>query len=180
MPLGVCCFLMGERLVGQKQSVLSRVRKAGGTSVKEIRIGAMDMRAELQLDFFMTKNKDWEIKVDTLHYCHTYGGKLDIGDLQQTNAMIVLEEIPNTLEKMWGENRNWIFVDKQIYQHFEWLPPIVVYAWLVSPKEVTDQIACGSQLFLIWFQDEGVDPFARLDEILESIDWKKEAKDFDY
>ena len=41
-----------------------------------------------------------------------------------------------------------------------------------------DESHFGSLLCLVWFQEAGTDPFARASEIIETVDWEKEA--FDY
>jgi len=83
----------------------------------------------------------------------TYGGWFTMNSIREVNETII-DLLPETLEKHYGKNRNYIIEDIDTKKMFK---QYVYIAWLESPflegETVHDEECDGFNLFLIGFTD---------------------------
>jgi len=119
-------------------------------------------------------HKGSEINVESVFLRKTYEGYL-VGNHQVINQEIIGGEIRGSVRKYFGEVP-WYLVGDDI-DPCKLLPVETVLAKLVSWKPIGE--GDGAHLVLVWFQEYGKDPFTMAAEKFKTIDWEKEAEDFE-
>lgn len=126
------------------------------------------------------KYKDRDIKITEIYACETYGNYLLLSKsgLGQENQNILSKGIPKIIERIFGENRPIHIMDSEKMNLREWLPGVMVCAWLCG--EPIDESQDGSNMILVWFQNSAEDFFGKAEALLKQIVWEEKAKDFQY
>jgi hypothetical protein len=118
--------------------------------------------------------------IDHLYSYKTYSGCLEgLPDPEH-----VYDGIRKQIEKLWG-SREIHFIPpatKTIQMNMAWhieqkemLPRWTHIIWATGPEQ--DPENHGSELVIVWFTDT---PIFNANDIVESVDWKNLAKDFQY
>ena len=122
--------------------------------------------------------KDKEIVVEALHLEQTYADIL-VGkkDDKWLNREIINVKVDKKVHELFGLHPPYLIVDHGSIDYEKPLPPEIVFVLLEcwEPIERGD----GSCLVLVWLQEPDQDPFSMVGPKLETVDWAKEARDFE-
>ena len=146
--------------------------EVGGSST-EWREGEEYRKHPLTVAFYKGK----AISVSDLYFGKTYAGYLALRDdaYERANNKIIQEQVPQRVESLFGSDRPFqILTDSSLKK----LPELIVYAWLTSSACLKE--GDGSNLILVWFQEADVDPLIELKNVMRTLDWEKNAKDFSF
>lgn len=137
------------------------------------------------------------VKIDSYYTTGTYAGMLEGLPTPETNASLI-EQARRDLAKLWGK-RSAVHVVRDDatpvtpkpglssdaimrYPGAAKLGARMCWAWLTSYEPVRDKDACGSQLFLIWFetQDHALEPIpSQVAWAMDGVAWDQVAEDWD-
>lgn len=118
-----------------------------------------------------------DIFIESLFLVETYAGVL-AGHPSHLPALI-MEGVKKDAVDVFGANTRLLMVETEKLDLNKKLPEERVIALTKCNKPANDARFFGSFLLLTWFQNSNEDPFIRATKILETIDWQREAEDYD-
>ena len=125
------------------------------------------------------KYKDQDISMSALHLAGSYDGVL-LG--RRNDRWFNIERVNVAVDKesarLFGTHVPYYIADYKEIDYSKSLPAEAVYVYLECAASVKE--GHGLHLILVWFQEAGQDPFAMAAERIKSVDWEKEARDFEY
>jgi len=109
--------------------------------------------------------------LDSLHVSRTYGGSY----AGRVESKVMIEAARKSVERLFGPDRPTLVLPPKTQG--DALPEWQYVAWFSCYTPVENEDACGSHLFVVWWDDVlCLDPSS----ILDKVYWKKHAKDFDF
>jgi hypothetical protein len=122
------------------------------------------------------------VSLDAFHYSRTYASLIEGRPNAGLNAQIIQAALTER-DGSWAQRRTHLIppvADARVPEH-PVLPPVVLKAWLTC-NEPVDPSFMGSELVVIWFQDEcHAEPIADVVfRAVRGLPWEQLAADFDW
>lgn len=130
------------------------------------------------------KFNEKDIRLVTLYMSETYGG-FYVGPsekhMEEINKRILVRFEEDQCKRLFGDIIPTLLIGKNSFDLKKRLPEVFCFAVLESSPmpQHTDEGEFGSFLVLIWLLDEAEDPFKKLEEIVKTVDWNANARNYD-